>query len=105
MNLLQEMFDMLGIKLGLLLTGGVSGIIGAKAEDKKGFWNYLFRAFGGAMTTTYLTPMVVDYFKFSENSSYGVGFLIGLISMNFVQAILKLSSDIEFIKRLIPTKS
>ena len=97
----QEIFDYLGIKLGFLIVGGVSGIIGAKAEDKKGFFNYLFRAFGGAMTTTYLTPVVVDYFKFSESSSYGVGFLIGLTSMNLVQAILKMSSNIEFIKKVI----
>ena len=101
MNLIQEMFDLLGIKLGLLITGGISGVIGAKAEDKKGFWSYLFRAFGGAMTTTYTTPMLVDIFNFSENSSYGVGFLIGLISMNLVQVVLKLSSNIEFIKKVI----
>ncbi|MCF2875431.1 MULTISPECIES: hypothetical protein [unclassified Tenacibaculum] len=101
MNLLQEMFDMLGIKLGLLLTGAVSGIIGAKAEDKKGFFNYLFRAFGGATTTTYLTPFLVDILNLSENSSYGVGFLIGLISMNLVQLLLKLSSNTEFVKKLI----
>ncbi|WP_299124193.1 hypothetical protein [uncultured Tenacibaculum sp.] len=100
----QEILDYLGIKLGFLIVGGVSGIIGAKAEDKKGFLNYLFRAFGGAMTTAYLTPVVVDYCKFSENSSYGVGFLIGLTSMNLVQLILKLSSDFEFIKNLIPTR-
>ncbi|WBX78359.1 hypothetical protein PG911_08875 [Tenacibaculum ovolyticum] len=100
----QEMFDFLGIKISLLITGGISGIIGARAEDKKGFLNYLFRAFGGAMTTTYLTPMLVDSFHLSENSSYGVGFLIGLTSMNLVQVILKICSDVEFIKTMIPTK-
>ncbi|WP_272151398.1 hypothetical protein [Tenacibaculum aiptasiae] len=104
----QQFQDYLGIKIGYLISGGISGIIGllaAQTDDKKGFGSSLLRFFVGMFTTVYLTPMVVDKFNFSESSAYGISFIIGLTSMNLVRVLLKLSSDIEFLKRLIPTKS
>ncbi|WP_272151878.1 hypothetical protein [Tenacibaculum aiptasiae] len=104
----HQILDYLGIKTGYLISGGISGIIGllaAQTGDKKGFGSSLVRFFVGMFTTVYLTPVAVEKFDFSESSAYGVSFIIGLTSMNLVRLFLKLSSDIEFLKRLIPTKS
>ncbi|CAA0185559.1 hypothetical protein V2647_07805 [Tenacibaculum maritimum] len=92
--------EYVGNKLDLFVIGLISGLISAKVEDTKGVFNYTFRAFTGAAMTTFTTPMLVDYFNFSNNSAYGVAFFIGLVSMNLAGAALKLSENLELIKRI-----
>ncbi|CAL2104481.1 conserved membrane protein of unknown function [Tenacibaculum sp. 190130A14a] len=96
-----DLLESYGIKIGLLITGTLSGLIGTKIQEKTGFFNYMFGAFCGASCSTYLTPMLVDYLNLSQSSSYGVGFLIGLVSMNLASRFIEISKDLQFIKRLL----
>lgn len=97
--MLQQFLENLGIKPNLILIGALSALFGAKIEGEKSLVDYLFRTFGGAITTTFTTPLFVEYFDLSQSSSYGLGFFIGLVSMNLVKIILNLSSNVDEIGR------
>ncbi|WP_299106027.1 hypothetical protein [uncultured Tenacibaculum sp.] len=101
-----EFLKTYGINIGLLITGALSGLIGANIQEKKGLINYIFGAFCGACSSTYLTPVVVASLKLSPNYSYGTGFIIGLVSMNILTKLIEFSKnlDMETLKRLLPKR-
>ena len=86
MKILVEFLDSIGIKMNYFLPGLLGGFTYA-GLTKKSFWRGFFSAFVGAVTTSYLSPVlspvIIDNVSWlSTNSVYGISFSIGLLSMN-----------------------
>lgn len=80
-------------KIGHAITGILAGAISLLFNKYPRTRVEKFRAFfivaGGAVTTAFLTPLLLAYFKWMENAEYGVAFILGLFGMGVLEGIYK----------------
>ncbi|WP_299681129.1 hypothetical protein [uncultured Tenacibaculum sp.] len=108
MKTLIELLDSIGIKMNYFLPGLLGGFTYA-GLTKKSFWRGFFSAFVGAVTTSYispvLSPIVIEKISWlSNNSVYGISFSIGLLSMNLTLILVdntkSLSNILEGLQKI-----
>ncbi len=103
MRSVHEFLDSIGINLGIFIPGFLGGISYA-IVTKKNFLSSMFSSFVGAVTTSYLSPIVspkiISLFSLNDTSVYGISFIIGLLSMNISMLLISNTKDIYALKRL-----
>ena len=93
-----------GIKLGLALAGLAGGVVSLSYIKPLTKWQAFLAVFTGAVSAAYITPLIVNYFNLSSTGEHGAAFLIGLVAMNLIPGIIKLSDRFktnpeDFIKK------
>ena len=78
----------LGLKYSTLLGGFIGSLVSLSFVSGLGTFGRVTAVFTGTMTAAYLTPMVVSYWAISPAAENGLGFLLGLTSMNLIPAFL-----------------
>lgn len=91
----KDLLEVLHIDLTVGVIGALTAFISAKLEGVKGIWNYMFRVFVGFISTTYLTPLVQNYYDLDNNVAFGIAFILGLVSMNLIIGIKKISEQFK----------
>lgn len=79
----------LGIKLSVLISGLVGGIISLTYEEKISAQRAVLLIVSGASTAAYLQPLAEHYLSFPENFSTGLGFVLGLTAMKILDFIIR----------------
>lgn len=79
----------LGIKLSVLMSGLVGGIISLTYEERISAQRAFFLILGGASTAAYLQPLAEHYLGIPENFSSGLGFVLGLTAMKILDFIIR----------------
>lgn len=79
----------LGIKLSVLMSGLVGGIISLTYEERISAQRAFLLILGGASTAAYLQPLAEHYLGIPENFSTGLGFVLGLTAMKILDFIIK----------------
>lgn len=93
-----------GIKLGLALAGLAGGVVSLSYIKPLTKWQAFLAVFTGAVSAAYTTPLIASYFNLAPAAEHGAGFLIGLVAMNLIPGIIKLSDRFktnpeDFIKK------
>lgn len=93
-----------GIKLGLALAGLAGGVVSLSYIKPLTKWQAFLAVFTGAVSAAYITPLIVNYFSLSSSGEHGAAFLTGLVAMNLIPGIIKLSDRFktnpeDFIKK------
>lgn len=88
--------ELLGIKAAPALAGFIGGVISLAFMQSLSLTGKILSVFGGAFSAGYFAPLIVHYF-YSSGASLAAGtenaiaFLTGLIGMNFLAGIYKVS--------------
>lgn len=82
-----KILESFGFYIKNFIPGFLAGLLAAKAKGEKGVLNYTFRAFAGALTANYFTPIVANKIEFL--SEYSIAFVIGLLSMDLIKYLLE----------------
>lgn len=77
----------LGINDAVLIAGLAGGIASLMKQKKLSFWEKVITVLSGGFAANYLTPMVAEWVNFSENTHFGIAFMIGYGGMTFVEVI------------------
>lgn len=79
----------LGIKLSVLTSGLIGGIVSLTYEERISAQRALLLIVGGASTAAYLQPLTEHYLGIPEKFSTGLGFVLGLVSMKIIDFIIQ----------------
>ncbi len=98
-----------GLHIGYLLAGTLAGIIRVFYTGEKNWLKGTAMVLAGAITTSYITPAVVEKLSLSQHASYGVAFIVGLLAMYIVGGLISMgkafaASPTESIKNLLNLK-
>lgn len=94
-----------GLKLSTLLGGFMGSLVSLSFVAGLGMWGRTTAVFTGTVTAAYVTPVVVSYWGVGSAAENGLGFLIGLTSMNLIPAIINASRWVRCnIKSIIAKK-
>lgn len=86
-----DLYDALGIKADATIAGLIGGVISLSfLRDLTPFKAFLAILTGSACAA-YLTPLVVVYFRLGESGEHAAAFLTGLLGMNILAGLFKLS--------------
>lgn len=85
----MDIEQQLGIKLSVLVSGLIGGIVSLTYETKISFLRALFLIAGGASTAAYLQPIAQHYIGLPEQFSTGLGFVMGLVSMKIIEFLIE----------------
>ncbi len=88
-------FEIFGIKIANLIAGLCGGLVSLVFEKKLSFKRALLLIFVGAISSSYLTPILQHWIDFSEPTENAAAFLIGLMSMNILGGLLRLADSFE----------
>lgn len=80
-----------GVKLGILIAGVAGGVVCLTFVKPLTKLQGVLSVFTGAATSVYLTPIAAKYFSMEGPTENGVAFLVGLVAMNLIPGIIKLS--------------
>ena len=78
----------LGLKYSTLLGGFMGALVSLSFVSGLGAWGRVTAVFTGTITAAYLTPRVTLYWGIGPAAENGLGFLLGLTSMNLIPAFL-----------------
>lgn len=81
----------LGIKFSVIIAGFLGGVISLTFVRQLTKTQMAAAVSTGTVTTHYLTPLAVHYTGLGLDLESGVAFLIGIMSMNIVPGLLRLS--------------
>ena len=82
----------LGIKLSVLISGLIGGIVSLTYEEKISIQRAILLIVSGAATAAYLQPLAEHYIGIPENISTGLGFVLGLVSMRVIDFLIRNTS-------------
>lgn len=85
----MDLEQQLGIKLSVLVSGFIGGIVSLTYETKISFLRALLLITGGASTAAYLQPVAQHYIGLPEQFSTGLGFVMGLVSMKIIEFLIE----------------
>lgn len=85
----MDLEQQLGIKLSVLVSGLIGGIVSLTYETKISFARALLLIAGGASTAAYLQPVAQHYLGLPEQFSTGLGFVMGLVSMKIIEFLIE----------------
>lgn len=84
----EPVSSVLGIKLGTVVAGFAGGVVSLAFVQKLNRWQAVGAVVVGALTATYLTPVVVEKMGIAQPEFVNcTAFVIGLCAMNIVPAI------------------
>ena len=77
-----------GLKLSTMLGGFMGALVSLSFVAGMGIIGRATAVFTGTVTAAYLTPVVVAYWGIGPAAENGLGFLIGLTSMNIIPGLI-----------------
>jgi hypothetical protein len=80
-----------GIKPSVIVAGFLGGVIAMTFVRALTRTQMVVAVMTGTVTTHYLTPMAVYYTGLNTEREDGIAFLIGIMAMNIIPGMLKLS--------------
>lgn len=80
-----------GIKLSVVIAGFLGGIISLTFVQRLTRFQMATAVGTGTITTHYLTPLAMYYAGVTDQMESGFAFLIGIMAMNIIPGLLKLS--------------
>lgn len=87
--------EQLGVKISVLVSGVIGGIISLTFEQKISFAKALVMIFTGGVTAAVTYPALESYFTVQPAFANGLGFFLGLISMRVIDITLSLVDRIK----------
>lgn len=81
----------LGLKYTTLLGGFLGALVSLSFVTELGWWGRLSAVLTGTVTAAYATPVIVAYWTIGSAAENGIGFLIGLTSMNLIPMLINAS--------------
>ena len=92
----------LGLKYTTLLGGFLGALVSLSFVTELGLWARLSAVLTGTATAAYVTPVIAVYWAMTPAAENGVGFLLGLTSMNLVPAVINASKWVRCnVKRIL----
>ncbi|MCH2165925.1 MAG: hypothetical protein MK098_14960 [Marinovum sp.] len=85
----------LGIKLSAVLAGLIGGIVSLSFIRNLTPLKAVFATLTGAASAAYITPLIVNGFELGHELEHAVAFLTGLLGMNILAGIFKLSERFQ----------
>lgn len=94
--------SILGLKYTTLLGGFLGALVSLSFMSELGRWGRVSAVLTGTATAAYATPVIVGYWAIGAAAENGIGFLLGLTSMNLVPAVVAASKWLRCnVKRLM----
>ena len=72
-----QFLEQLGIKSIIFIAGIAGGIASLTKKTKLSKWEKFISILTGGFTANYLTPLAAEWVDLSENTHYGMAFLLG----------------------------
>ena len=82
---MKEFLAQFGIDLGFLLSGTFGGLLLVSKSNKKTLRDNLLAIVGGAASANYMTPLLIEWFKISQNTQFACAFLLGFTGLKGVE--------------------
>lgn len=89
MEQISELFKYLGINIALIIAGVMGSLVQVGGQKELGFWAKFTAIISGGAIANYLTPMLVNWFNWSESSQYGFGFMLGFMGLKGVEMVIR----------------
>jgi len=77
----------IGIKLIVFVAGLAGGIASLTKKSNLDWWERLLAVLTGGFTANYLTPLAAEWINLSENTHYGMAFLLGYGGLTSVEML------------------
>ena len=74
---MNELLDSLGVKTPIIIAGLAGGITSLYKKSKLKWWERFIAVLSGGLTANYLTPLAAEWINLTENTHYGLAFLLG----------------------------
>jgi small basic protein len=84
-----------GIKLSAVLAGLIGGIVSLSFIRNLTPLKAVFATLTGAASAAYTTPLIVSGFDFGHELENAIAFLTGLLGMNVLAGIFKISERFQ----------
>lgn len=95
--MLKTFFSELGLNVSLMVAGAAGAFINFNRQKRLPFWERIFMIVSGALSASYLAPMVIEWLSISkQEETYGIAFLIGFGGLKSAEALY--DTVIDFIK-------
>ena len=78
----------LGLKYTTLLGGFLGSLVSLSFVSELGWWARVSAVVTGTATAAYVTPVIVAYWAIGSAAENGIGFLLGLTSMNLILSLI-----------------
>lgn len=85
----------LGLKYSTLLGGFLGALVSLSFVAQLGWYARVSAVLTGTFTAAYATPVIVAYWAVGSAAENGIGFLLGLTSMNLIPAVMSASKWIN----------
>jgi len=82
------LWEALGIKVSILLSGIAGGVVSLTYEDKIPPIRAIGMIFCGGATAAYTQPVLTHYLSLDDVYANAIGFFLGLVSMKIVGILL-----------------
>ena len=94
-NTLHEIFQGLGqwlktigIEAAFIIAGIFGGLVNISKETKMTFWQKAVSIISGGAAANYLTPVLVGFLNISENTKFGIAFVIGYMGLKSIELVI-----------------
>lgn len=91
---MEDMLLKFGIKAGHLITGLVAGLMGLLFNKRPQNFRQKIRSYlvvlSGAVTTGFITPLVLVKWDWLYDAEYSVAFILGLFGMGIIESLFVL---------------
>ena len=101
----------IGINPAHLFAGAAGALVRVYIQGKRFTWEVAGGAFGGAVCSVYLSPLIAQWLSITDAAANGgLGFVIGMIGLSLAEGVVRLAqrwannpriSDIEKIAKII----
>lgn len=93
---MKEFFELLGIEISAMIAGLVGSVAALSIMPPRTFMQSIATLLGGIGCAAYCTPVAVAVFNYyfndmTRNLENGMAFAMGVVGMNIVAGVLKLS--------------
>ena len=78
----------LGLKYGTMLGGFLGALVSLSFITELGWGGRMSAVVTGTATAAYATPVIVAYWSVGAAAENGIGFLLGLTSMNIIPGVM-----------------
>lgn len=84
---MKEFFESIGVNIGIALAGMFGSLIMLGKNSSSNLRTTLFAIITGVSSANYITPIVSDMIKISEQYQMGVAFILGFLGLKGVEKI------------------
>jgi len=87
---MKEFLMNIGINVGLAVSGFFGSLLLVGQQKNQNLKEQILSILGGTMSANYLTPVVINFLNFNNDSlNYGVAFVIGFGGLKVVETFYK----------------